>query len=199
MITFTWIKCDAINRVNPTFKCSLVNPPTTLGHGWLITFYINNRWRRDFIMCIDENIQYTQGEITGKLIRCTRKYCMPSLVILNDNVWSAKTYQGGNFHDDVIEWKHFPRHWLFVRGIHRSLVNSPHKGQWRCALMFSLVCLNKRLSKPSWRRWFETLSRSLWRHCNEWLHTFCQMKTHLIFSERCVCWVPHTLRIRRLT
>ena len=27
-----------------------------------------------------------------------------------------------------------------VRGIHRSLVNSPHKGQWRGALMFSLIC-----------------------------------------------------------
>ena len=27
--------------------------------------------------------------------------------------------------------------------------------------------LNKRLSKQSWGWWFETLSRSLWRHCNE--------------------------------
>ena len=26
--------------------------------------------------------------------------------------------------------------------------------------------LNKRLSKQSWGWWFETLSRSLWRHCN---------------------------------
>ena len=43
--------------------------------------------------------------------------------------------------DDVIKWKHFPRHWPFVRGIHRSTVNSPHKGQWRGALMFSLICV----------------------------------------------------------
>ena len=42
-------------------------------------------------------------------------------------------------HDDVIKWKHFPRYWPFVRGIHRSLVNSPHKGPWRGALMFSLI------------------------------------------------------------
>ena len=70
-------------------------------------------------------------------------------------------------HDDVIKWKHFPRYWPFVRGIHRSPVNSPHKGQWRGALMFSLICaLNKRLSKQSWGWWFETPSRSLWRHCN---------------------------------
>ena len=44
------------------------------------------------------------------------------------------------FHDDVIRWKHFLRYWPFVRGIHRSPVNSPHKGQWRWALMFCLIC-----------------------------------------------------------
>ena len=38
------------------------------------------------------------------------------------------------------QWKHFPCYWTFVRGIHRSPVNSPHKGQWRGALMFSLIC-----------------------------------------------------------
>ena len=45
------------------------------------------------------------------------------------------------FHDDVIKWKHFPRYWPFVRGIHRSPVNSPHKGQWLGALTFSLICV----------------------------------------------------------
>ena len=40
-------------------------------------------------------------------------------------------------HDDVIKWKHFPRNWPFVR----SPVNSQHKGQWRGALMFSLICV----------------------------------------------------------
>ena len=42
-------------------------------------------------------------------------------------------------HDDVIKRIHFPRYWSFVRGIHRSPVNSHHKGQWRGALMFSLI------------------------------------------------------------
>ena len=42
--------------------------------------------------------------------------------------------------DDAIKWKHFSRNWPFVRGIHRSPVNSPHKGQWRGTLMFSLIC-----------------------------------------------------------
>ena len=38
------------------------------------------------------------------------------------------------------KWKHFPRCWPFLRGIQRSLVNSPHKGQWGGAVMFSLIC-----------------------------------------------------------
>ena len=53
-------------------------------------------------------------------------------------------------HDDVIKWKHFPRYWPFVRRIHRSPVNSPHKGQWRGALMFSLICtwINSWVNNP---------------------------------------------------
>ena len=39
-----------------------------------------------------------------------------------------------------MKWKHFPRHWPFVWGNHRPPVNSPHKGQWRGTLMFSLIC-----------------------------------------------------------
>ena len=42
-------------------------------------------------------------------------------------------------HDDVIKWKQFPRYWPLVRGIPRPPVNSPHKSQWRGALMFSLI------------------------------------------------------------
>ena len=44
-------------------------------------------------------------------------------------------------HDDVIKWKQFPRYCPFVRRFHRSPVNYPHKGHWRGALMFSLVCV----------------------------------------------------------
>ena len=43
-----------------------------------------------------------------------------------------------------------------------SPVNSPHKGQWRGALTFSLICArNGRLSEQSWGWWFETPSCSL--------------------------------------
>ena len=62
----------------------------------------------------------------------------------NDNVYFhdswLSTHVGPVRHDDVIKWKHFPRYWPFVRGIHRSLVNSPHKGQWHGAVMVSLIC-----------------------------------------------------------
>ena len=69
-------------------------------------------------------------------------------------------------HDDVIKWKHFPRYYPFVRGIRRSPVNYPHKGQWRGALMVSLICaLNRQLSIQSYRK-VGDLRRSLWRHCN---------------------------------
>ena len=35
-----------------------------------------------------------------------------------------------HFHDESIKWKHFPRNWPHVRGIHRSPVTSPHKGKF---------------------------------------------------------------------
>ena len=75
------------------------------------------------------------------------------------------------FYDDVIKWKHVPRHWLMCRNspvtAGKSPVNSPHTDRRRGALMFFFdMRLNKRLSKQSRRRWFQAPWRSLWRHCN---------------------------------
>ena len=55
-------------------------------------------------------------------------------------IWKYIIQSGQGPHDDVIKWKHLPRHWPIVRGIQRSPVNSPHKVQWRGALMFPLIC-----------------------------------------------------------
>ena len=55
----------------------------------------------------------------------------------------SKSYQNAvhiPWQDNVIKRKHFARYWAFVWGVHRSPVNSHHKGQWRGALMFSLIC-----------------------------------------------------------
>ena len=52
--------------------------------------------------------------------------------------------------------------------------NSPVPGEFpaqrpvtRSFDVFFDLRLNKRLSKQSWGWWFETLSRPLWRHCND--------------------------------
>ena len=51
----------------------------------------------------------------------------------------VKSYHRHCNHDDVIKWENFPCYWPFVRGIHRSPVDSPHNGQWHRTLMFSLM------------------------------------------------------------
>ena len=96
----------------------------------------------------------------------SNKFCFQHFVCWR---WQGKTTMTdcSQLHDDVIKWKHFPHHWPFVQGIHRSLVNSQHKGQWHGPLMLSLICtLDKRLSTQSWGWWYEMPSHSLWHHFN---------------------------------
>ena len=97
-------------------------------------------------------------------------------------------------HDDIIKWKHFPCYWPPVRGIHQSQVNFPHRGQWRGARIFSLICAwtNGWVNNQDWLseqlrlQWFETPSRSLWHHCNGNKKTYLYYTTnnHLV-SRRC--------------
>ena len=61
---------------------------------------------------------------------------------------------------------------------------SPHKGQWtRSFGVFFDLRLNKRLSKQSKRRWFKPPSRSLWRHCNEFIHFHWRKWMHFNMSS----------------
>ena len=75
-----------------------------------------------------------------------RWYLYISLSIIHINTASRFRYSVVKsdtilYNDDVIKWKHFPCYWPFVRGIHQSQpVNSPHKGHWRGALIFPLIC-----------------------------------------------------------
>ena len=87
-------------------------------------------------------------------------------------------------HDDDIKWKHFPRYWSFVRKIHRLSVNSPHKGQWRGALMFSLIC--------AWMNgWINNREAGdLRRHR---VHHDVVIMVFCIMSERPI-WSPHYMR-----
>ena len=60
--------------------------------------------------------------------------------------------------------------------------------------VFFDLCLNKRLSKQSRRRWFETPSRSLWRNCNV-LQTYnkTQQITYNVHDYRGVVYPELTL------
>ena len=97
--------------------------------------YIKPSWYR----CIRflEAIYYISFHILISVYQfvSNNTYCVRFLVIM------SCTDTGVSVHDDVIKWKHLPRYWPFVLGIHRSPVNSPHKCQWRWALMFSLICV----------------------------------------------------------
>ena len=95
------------------------------------------------------------------------------LAIIRDDAWNMLNMRHINQiqkdriiqHDNAIKWKHFPRYWPFVQGIHRSPANSPHKDQWRKALMFSLICawINDWVNKL-WSWWFEADSSPLCHH-----------------------------------
>ena len=56
--------------------------------------------------------------------------------------YSISFYRIAIWHDDVIKWKRFPRYWRFVRGTHRSSVNSQRPMMQ--SLVFSLVCARRK-------------------------------------------------------
>ena len=109
-------------------------------------------------------------------------------------------------HDDIIKWKHFPRYWPFMRGIHRSLVKRPVT---RSFDVFLDLRPNKRLSKQSWSWWFEMASRSfmtsLWRNDSDlfaWMDTDQKLfKNHIKItsiwsmhiSHRTNCWTQRNV------
>ena len=99
-----------------------------------------------------------------------RQFCLGLYADMQRHVTGPSYHSGMRTgHDDVIKWKHFPCYWPFVRGIHRSPVNSPpkcHPAVTRSFDVFFDLHPNKRLSKQWWGWWSETLSCLLWRHCN---------------------------------
>ena len=91
--------------------------------------------------------------------------------------------------------KHFPRYWPFVRRIHRSPVNSPHKGQWRGALIFPFICawINGDLRRHRAHYDFTVMAESAymsWRH-----HGLCpHCRCHLSPSGMKIMWEWSTWR-----
>ena len=66
---------------------------------------------------------------TGKQIALSVRWLEMSWLSQNIIITTYLRLTTIRIHDDVIKWNNFPRYWPFVRGIHRSPVNSPHKGQ----------------------------------------------------------------------
>ena len=76
-----------------------------------------------------------------KLLRSQQCNTVPSqCTVAFDGQSEMWTFQIPAFHDDVIKWKHFPRSWPFVREFTGHRWIPAHKGQWRGALVFYLIC-----------------------------------------------------------
>ena len=68
----------------------------------------------------------------------SNKIKLRSTYKIQDRDKSANRCNGG-MNKIIMMTSHFPRYWHFVRGIHRSPMDSPHRDQWRRALMSSLI------------------------------------------------------------
>ena len=97
------------------------------------------------LLAKDTTYRQTSSSRLSKLSLNVAK-CITENMRLSGHMFRPK----GWYHDDVIQWKHFLRYWPFVRGIHRSPVDSPHKDQWRGALMFPLICTWTNAWKSYW-------------------------------------------------
>ena len=69
--------------------------------------------------------------------------------------------------DNVIKWKQFPRHWPFVRVIHRWIRRT--NPVTRSFDVFFYRRPNVPLSQQRWGWWFDTSLCPLWRHYIEQL------------------------------
>ena len=102
---------------------------------YLLTFPLHNCFNEYNVVCLQNSmIQLTLRLLWNQHVGCWWTSTKPSATIMMTRRWALIN------HDDVIKWKLFPSYWPFVRGIHRSLVNSLHNDQWRGALVFSLIC-----------------------------------------------------------
>ena len=111
-------------------------------------YHLSNYLQKHFTMNISESIQTIlticecavsidlfnsfRSKVMYILLKTSLIYPVMHICIRNPSlslteVWANNDPGKSLLHDDVIKWKHFPRYWPFVRGIHLSPVNSPHK------------------------------------------------------------------------
>ena len=98
------------------------------------------------------------------------------------------------------------RYWPFVRGIYRSPVNSPRKGQWRGVLIFSFICawINGWVSRTqdSGLKLF-IQQQNTWEYTKE-MKSYVEQLLHYMVWHRCIkhsskhsfsLWLIHVRRL----
>ena len=88
--------------------------------------------------------------------------------------WDYELIRVGKMSSWLPRWRHQMETFSALLGICAG--NSPATGEFpsqrpvtRSFNVFFDLCLSRRLSKQSWGWWSGTPSRTLWRHCNEYL------------------------------
>ena len=106
--------------------------------------------------------------------RSTRmRYGMCIVNILEEFAW---------WRQQIFFSTHFMHYWPFVRRIHQSTVDSPHKGQCCGALMFSLVCTWTNVWANNWD------AGDLRCHCTQYDVT---VREHVITGSQFASWYKH--------
>ena len=77
------------------------------------------------------------------------------MIIAIQNYRTAKCI---STHDDVIKWKHFPRYWPFLRGIHRPALN---ENKWHLWVKAHLLAMAWR---QRWMYYKPVRPKARWHH-----------------------------------
>ena len=131
---FAW---NQIARVNHVFKCAFEENRSHLHYKPMMIYVIHGVVcgvivRYCSIPFIFQTGYHSATEVTLKNMgewknesarNCRCNHCKPKHYA---NMYIFKVMVCIFLDDDLIKWKHFPRYWPFVWGIHRLLVNSPH-------------------------------------------------------------------------
>ena len=115
----------------------LTAPSHYLSHYWLITkgvlqhspesnFTRNTHELNPNKLLEDHTFKITTTTPRGQLKKICVSHCLQMVQV-----------KFSYHHNDVMKWKHFLCYWPFVRGIHQSPVDSPHKGQCRGHFLWS--------------------------------------------------------------
>ena len=118
----------------------IIHSMYTYGYGYL--YWLNDQCQ-GCTFSMQKHMKYRRG-LTHYLLRYI-------IVILKVWFWNSlyrivswqlamKVVSGKCHRASVMGSQHWFKLWHFVRGNYQSLVNFPHKGRWRRALMFSLIC-----------------------------------------------------------